>query len=252
VTLLPLALLLSLGAAPQGRPCEGERLTLLPFDAVAVSRADARRAEEVLRRALARNTATPGVCLEPRKETVERLLALGGKLAPCSDETCRTAQVKALATQWVVRGRVLGLGGERTVALVLVGPEGQETRETFTLPVLEAGAEDAASRAFTALWRTRSHQPVARKTLRPWPQVLMGTGAAALAAGIGFGLASRSTERRLSQGTEGCAGVGDEYSRCIARELRKGERQSLIANSLLGTGVMLGAGGAILFIWELP
>lgn len=249
MTLLSLAVLLSLGATSQGTSCEGERLTLLPFDAVAVSRADARRAEDVVRRSLAKDAS---LCLEPRKETVERLLSLGGKLAPCADEACRSAQVKALGAQWVVRGRVLGLGGERTVALVLVGPGGQESRDTFTLPSLEAGAEDVAARAFSALWGARPRPPAERKTLRPWPQVLMGTGAAALVAGVGFGLASRATERRLSQGSGGCEGEGETFRRCIADELRKGERQSLIANSLLGTGAVLGAGGAVLFIWELP
>jgi hypothetical protein len=249
VTLLPIALLLSLGATSQGAPCEGERVTLLPFDAVAVVRPEARRAEDTVRRAMAK---TPGTCLEPRKETVERLLALGGKLEPCEDEACRTAQVKALGAQWVMRGRVLGLGGERTVALVLVGPEGQQGRSTFVLPSLEAGAEDVATRAFTALWDTRPRKPVERTTLRPWPQVLMGVGAAALVTGVGFGLAANATERRLSRGYGGCEGEGEDFRRCIAGELRKGERQSLIANSLLGTGVFLGAGGAILFVWELP
>jgi hypothetical protein len=249
VTLLPLALLLSLGATQQGAPCEGERLTLLPFDAVAVARPEVRRAEETVRRALARDSS---VCLEPRRETVERLLALGGRVAPCEDETCRAAQVKVLGARWVVRGRVLGLGGERTVVLVLVGPEGQEARNTFTVPSLEAGAEDAAARAFSALWGARPGRTAERKTLRPWPQVLMGAGAAALVAGVGFGLASRSTERRLSQGSGGCEGEGEDFRRCISEGLRKGERQSLLANSLLGTGAVLGAGGAILFIWELP
>jgi hypothetical protein len=249
VTLLPLALLLSLGATSQGTPCEGERLTLLPLDAVAVPRADARKAEDVLRRSLAKDAS---LCLEPRKETVERLLTLGGKLAPCDDAACRSAQVKALGARWLVRGRVLGLGGERSVALVLVSPEGKETRSTFTLPELEAGAEDVAARAFASLWGTRPRQPVEHRTLRPWPQVLMGTGAAALAAGIGFGLAARSTERRLSQGSGGCVGEGEAFRQCISDGLRKGERQSLIANSLMGTGAVLGAGGAVLFIWELP
>jgi hypothetical protein len=250
VTLLPLALLLSLGATSQGPTCEGERLTLLPFDAVAVPRPEARKAEEAVRRSLAKDA---DMCLEPRRETVERLLALGGRLGPCEDEACRSAQVKALGTQWVVRGRVMGLGGERTVALVLVGPEGQEVRNTFTLPSLEAGAEEVATRAFTSLWETRPRPaPEERRTLRPWPQVLMGAGAAALVAGVGFGLASRSTERRLSQGSGGCTGEGEAFRRCISDGLRRGERQSLLANSLLGAGAVLGASGAVLFVWELP
>jgi hypothetical protein len=248
--LLPLALMLSLGAAPRGAACEGERLVILPFDAVALSRSEARRTEDAVRRAVAK---TAGVCLEPRKETVERWVALNGKSGPCADAACRAEEVKAFGTKWVVRGRVLGLGGERTVALALVGPQGQEARSTFSVPSLEAASEDAAAKAFTALWGERGPRPAqAQKTLRAWPMVLMGTGAAALMAGAGFGMAARSTEKRFSSGTGSCEGEGEDFRRCFADGLRKGERQSQLATGLLGAGAVLGATGAIFFVWELP
>jgi hypothetical protein len=248
--ILPLALMLSLGATSPGAACEGERLVILPFDRVAVARPEARRSEELIRRAVAK---TAGVCLEPRKQTVERWVALNGKRGPCADAACRAAEVKAFGTKWLVRGRVLGLGGERTVALVLAGPEGQEARSTFSVPALEAAAEDAAAKAFAALWGARRPRPAeTQKTLRVWPVVLVGTGVAALVAGMGFGMAARATERRFSNGTGGCEGEGETFRRCFADGLRRGERQSQIANGLLGAGAVLGATGAIFFVWELP
>jgi hypothetical protein len=246
--LLPLALMLSLGAAPTGAACKGERLVILPFDAVALPRHEVRRTEDAVRRAVARTT---GVCLESRKETVERWLALNAKLRPCTDATCRAEEVKAFGAKRLLRGRVLGLGGERTVAMVLTDAEGHEARSTFTVPTLEAAAEDAAATAFAALWDARG--PVeGQKTLRALPMVLVGTGAAALVAGMGFGMAARSTERRLSEGTGGCEGEGEAFRRCFAEGLRRGERQSQFANGLLGAGAVLGATGAIFFVWELP
>jgi hypothetical protein len=40
--------------------------------------------------------------------------------------------------------------------------------------------------------------------------------------------------------------------RCFADGLRRGERQSQLATGLLGAGAVLGASGAIFFVWELP
>jgi hypothetical protein len=248
--LLPLALTLSLGAAPPGAACEGERVVILPFDMVALGRAEARHTEETLRRAVAE---TAGVCLEPRKATVERWSALNGKQGPCADAACRAEEVKAFGAKWLIHGRVLGLGGERTVALVLTGTEGVEARSTFSMPALGAAAEDAAAKAFAALWGARGPRPAeVRKARRVWPVVLMGTGAAALVAGAGFGMAARATEKRLSEGTGGCAGEGEELRRCFADGLRRGERQSQLATGLLGAGAVLGASGVIFFVWELP
>jgi hypothetical protein len=148
---------------------------------------------------------------------------------------------------------VLGLGGERTVSLVLADTEGRQARSTFQVPPLEAVAEDAAAQAFSALWEARGPRPAeVQRPLRAWPMVLVGTGAAALVAGVGFGMAARSTERRLSEGTGGCEGEGEALRRCFADGLRRGERQSQLANGLLGAGAVLGATGAIFFVWELP
>lgn len=250
--LLPLALMLSLGAAPAGAMCVGDRLVLVPFDPVALPRAESRQTEDVVRRAVAR---TPGICLEPRKDTVERLRALAGKHRSCADDGCRVEELKAYGTKWLLHGRVLGLGGQRTVALTLVRADGHESRSTFSVPTLEVGAEEAAAKAFGSLWQGRgppSQRTEVEKTLKPLPLVLLGTGVAALAAGVGFGLAANSTEKRFSTGTGGCVGEGDDLRRCFADGLRKGERQSLAANGLLGAGALLGAGGALLLVWELP
>lgn len=251
--LLPLALMLSLGAAPAGAVCVGERLVLVPFDSVALSRAEGRQTEEAVRRAVAR---TPSLCLEPRKETVERLLSQGGKQRACADEACRAQELKAHGTPWLLHGRVLGLGGQRTVALSLVGVDGHEVRSTFAVPTLEAGAEEAAARAFGSLWQGRGPALPAtsaeEKRLSPVPMVLLGAGAAALVAGVGFGVAARATEKRLSTGDGGCKGEGAEFRDCFAQGLRRGERQSLTANGLLGAGALLGAGGTLLLVWELP
>ncbi len=249
--LLSLALVLGLGTLPQAAACEGERLVLMPFDAVALSRAEARSTEEAVRRALAR---TPGVCLEPRSETVARLRAREAQRAACTEADCRASEVKQLGARWLVRARVLGLGGERTVTLVLVGADGREARITFQVPVLEANSEEAARKAFAPLWAGRAPRRAEQvdKPRRTWPVVLLGTGAVALAAGVGFGMAARSTQNRLSQGTGGCTGEGEAFRRCFANGLQRGEQQSHIATGLLGAGAVLGAGGAVLFIWELP
>jgi hypothetical protein len=149
---------------------------------------------------------------------------------------------------------VLGLGGQRTVALTMVGADGHEARSTFSVPTLEAGAEEAAAKAFGSLWQGRvTASPLGtEKTLRPLPMVLLGTGAAALVAGVGFGLAARGTEKRFSEGNGGCEGEGEDFRQCFSNGLRRGERQSLAANGLLGAGALLGAGGTLLLVWELP
>lgn len=238
-----------LGALPaRAASCDGARLVLLPFEAVALSRAEARETEDAVRRALAR---TPGVCLEPRARTVERLRALGGRLSPCEDAGCRSTRVASLEADALVRGRAFGLGGERTVTLVLVERDGTEARRTY--PVTAGDAEESSLRAFGELWA--AHHPAVAGTgsrLGPWPKVMMGVGAAALVAGVGFGLAARSTERELSTGTGGCTGEGDAFRRCFSERLARGERQSLLSNTLLGAGALVGAGGAVLFVWELP
>lgn len=246
--LLFVLLVPALVALPARAACEGARVVLLPFDAVALPRAEARQTEDAVRRAVAR---TPGVCLETRARTVEKLRALGGRLSVCEDAACRGTQVASLDTDWVVHGRALGLGGGRTVSLALRGRDGSETRRTF--PVTATDAEEPALKAFGELWAP--HNP--ERTAGTWkhnllPKVLAGAGVAALAAGVGFGLAARSTERGLSSGNGGCTGEGEAFRQCFANQLQTGQSRARAANVFAATGVVLGAGAAVLFIWELP
>ncbi|MFP2912711.1 hypothetical protein ACLESD_48420, partial [Pyxidicoccus sp. 3LFB2] len=67
-----------------------------------------------------------------------------------------------------------------------------------------------------------------------------------------FGMASRRAESRISAGNAGCAGEGDAFRACLDGRLRDGRRQAKTANVLLGTGALLGAGGALFLVWEVP
>lgn len=250
MSLLSLTLALTLAQTPA--PCRsGERWVLLPFQPVALSTAEAREVEDAVRRAAER---TSGVCLEPRADTVAKVRAQGGRLPGCVDAACRGAQAKALGAQRLVRGVALGVGGGRSVALTLVDREGLESHTLVELSGegLPPGQEEArAHEAFQQLWKTRLP---ARAVERPrvWPTVLLAAGGVALAAGVGFGLAARNSEAVLSQGNAGCTGEGEAFRSCITGRLREGQRQARTANVLMGTGALLGAGGAVFFVWELP
>jgi hypothetical protein len=259
MSLLAVALLLSLAQVPP--PCEGERMVLVPFQPVALSSAEARQVEETVRRAV---RATPGVCLETRADTVTKVRAQGGRLPTCGDAACRGAQVAALGADWLVRGVALGVGGGHSVALTLVDREGRESNTVVRLSGegLPPGSDAARVReALTPLWATR---PSSRKTKgaetpgverrrgTAWPTVLLAAGGAAIAAGVGFGLAARRSEASLSEGTAGCSGEGEDFRSCFAGRLEEGRRQARTANVLLGAGAVLGAGGAVFLVWELP
>ncbi|NMO21399.1 hypothetical protein HPC49_45900 [Pyxidicoccus fallax] len=256
---LSLALFLSLTQAATAG-CQGEKVVLLPFDTVALSRAETRALEEAARRAVA---ATPGVCLESRADTVERLRALGPGALACEGSQCLGARGVAPGAAWLVRGVALGLGGGRSVVLSLVDSLGWESRQTFQLPGVNAepGEAEAKSRqSFKTLWTARpsARGAVAERTAgvekpaRVWPKVLLAAGGAALAAGVGFGMASRRAESRLSAGNAGCAGDGEAFRACLDGKLRDGRRQAHTANVLLGAGALLGAGGTFFLVWELP
>jgi hypothetical protein len=247
MSLLALALSLTLA----GAPCRGERVVLVPFQAVALSAAEARQVEDTVRRAA---EATPGLCLEPRAETVAKMRARGGRLPGCLDAACRGAQVLALGAERLMRGVALGVGGGRSVALTLVNREGLEAHATVALSgeALAQGAEAAHAReAVGALWAKQPGGGVKRAGT-PWPTVLVASGGAALATGVGFGLAARRTETALSSGTGGCGGEGEAFRACFARRLREGQQQAFTANVLLGAGALLAAGGAAMFVWEFP
>jgi hypothetical protein len=251
MNLLSFALVLSLAQAPA--PCRsGERWVLVPFQPVALSTAEARQVEDAVRRAVER---TPGVCLEPRADTVAKVRARGGRLPGCMDAACRGAQAVALDAQRLVRGVALGVGGGRSVALTLVDREGLESHTLVELSGegLPPGQEEARAReAFQALWKTRLSARAVQRPGKVWPTVLLAASGVALAAGVGFGLAARNTEAGLSQGNAGCTGEGEAFRSCFTARLREGQRQARTANVLMGASALLGAGGAVFFVWELP
>ena len=252
MSLLPFALTLALAQAAPA-PCKGgERVVLVPFQPVALSTAEARRLEDAVRRAAEH---TSGVCLEPRADTVAKVRAQGGRLPDCVDAACRSAQAAVLGAERLLRGVALGVGGEHSVALALVDREGLESHALIELSGegLTPGLEEARAReAFQALWKTRRSTRVGKRPAKVWPTVLLAAGGVALAAGVGFGLAARQAETGLSQGSAGCTGEGEAFRACFTQRLREGQRQARTANVLMGTGALLGAGGAVFFVWELP
>ena len=253
-----LALVLALSLAQSApAPCAGERVVLVPFSPLALSREETRGLEDAVRKAVG---STPGVCLEPRAETLARLRALGPAAASCESAACLGTKGVAPGAAWLLRGVALGVGGARSVMLTLGDSRGWEWRGSFQLPTAHAEpgeTEQRARQAFGALWRVRPPVTDAaqEKVGRPaplWPKVLLAAGGAALAAGVGFGVAARGAESRLSRGNAGCTGEGEAFRDCLDGKLRSGRQQATAANVLLGSGALLGAGGAFFLVWELP
>jgi hypothetical protein len=252
---LSVALVLSLSLTQAAADCE--KVVLIPFDTVALARVETRGLEDAVRKAV---SGLPGVCLEPRAETVARLRTLGPGAASCEGTACLGARSVAPGAAWLVRGVALGVGGARSVVLVLGDSRGWEARELFQLPVSNAEpgeAEARAGQAFRTLWAGRPSAGEARpasveKPKRLWPKVLVAAGGAALAAGVGFGISARRAESRLSAGNAGCAGEGEAFRACLDGRLRDGRRQATTANVLFGAGALLGAGGAFFLVWEVP
>ena len=234
--LLPL-LAATLAAAA---PCAGETVALLPLEPLALSRAEAREAEEAVRRALA---ATPGICLQPRAQTLARL---GGQVPPaCEDRACAGPQLETMGARWIVRGTVLGVGGKRASSLALVGAQGRVASRSVAPADPQLGAEVAA------LWGARGGAPIAIRKRSPWPTVTLAAGGAALASGVVMGLLAHGSERKVER-AEVCTQAGVEYAACLERELLSGQRKARTANVLLGAGALLTAGGGLWFAWELP
>jgi hypothetical protein len=112
--------------------------------------------------------------------------------------------------------------------------------------------EARAREAFKGLWSSRPSPQQVRSVGKTWPTVLLAAGGVALAAGVGFGLAARRAESGLSTGNAGCTGEGEAFRSCFAGRLRQGQQQTRTANLLMGAGALLGAGGAVFFVWETP
>ncbi|HYO53345.1 hypothetical protein [Archangium sp.] len=251
MSFLSFALALALAQTPA--PCRGdERVVLVPFQPVALSTAEARQLEDAVRRAA---ETTSGLCLEPRADTVAKVRAQGGRLAGCVDAACRGAQALALGADRLVRGVALGVGGGHSVALTLVGRDGLESHTLVQLSGegLPPGLEEARAReAFQELWAARLSTRAVERPSRVWPTVLLAAGGVALAAGVGFGLAARRSEASLSTGNAGCGGEGEAFRSCFEGRLQEGRRQARTANVLMGAGALLGVGGVVFFVWELP
>ncbi|NOK20100.1 hypothetical protein [Corallococcus carmarthensis] len=235
-------------------PCDAQtRVVLVPFERLALPSEDARELEDATRRAVA---ALPDACLESREDTVARLRGSGASLAACGDAECRSAQASALGARRLVRGVALGVGGKRSVALTVTDAKGTETRAQFeasaaTTPgEADARARQALQQVWSPLVTTQAvREPQGSRVL---PKVLIGAGGVALIAGVSFGLAARSTESKVSRNGGECAAAGEAFADCFASRLDAGRRQARTSNVLLGVGALLGLGGAVSFIWELP
>ncbi|RKH87713.1 hypothetical protein D7Y21_18040 [Corallococcus sp. AB045] len=249
---LPASLLLML--LRMSAPCDANtRVVLMPFERLALPSTDARELEDATRRAVA---ALPDACLESREDTVARLRGSGAALTACGDAECRSAQATALGVRRLVRGVALGVGGKRSVALTVTDARGPETRAQFEAPATTPGEADARARqALQQVWSPLVTTQATREpqgSSRMLPKVLWGAGGAALIAGVGFGLAARSTESKLSRNGGDCATAGEAFTDCITSRLEAGRRQARTSNVLLGVGALLGVGGTVSFIWELP
>lgn len=220
-------------------PCT--RVVMTPLVPLASTPAAAREVEEQLRAVLA---ARPGVCLEPRQATIERLGAFEGRrLPPCADARCVAAQVSALEADEVISGVVVGVGARRNVDL-MSGSAAGVTRVT-TL----AETPEQLSGALSLLLRWEA--PPSRAARR-WPAVVAAAaGVVSAGVGAGLGLESRRLEQALSTGNAGCPG-GAGLPDCLGAQLRTGRDQATGANVLFGVAGVLLVGAVVLWVVELP
>ncbi|MHB8879810.1 MAG: hypothetical protein ACYC8T_39480 [Myxococcaceae bacterium] len=255
-----LALLAALALAAELEPsgCAGDRLVVAPFEPLALGPAEARAAESEVREKLARMS---GLCLEPRAQTVQKLLHRDGQLPqPCADRACSIAQAVQLEARWLLTGTVVGVGGRRSLSLTLApGVDDPVRRATVTL----SGKDDAALRVVleglfhpetlpsSAVAAEPGAAPV--RSRARWPGFAVGgAGIASAAAGLLMGAVSQQTAQGISQGRTGCPGGGTGYAECFDGKVRQGREQALAANLLLGAGAVLGAGAGVMIVFELP
>jgi hypothetical protein len=238
------------------QPCPGETVVLLPLQPVALSPALAREAEETVRAAI-----PPGRkrCLRSRAETVASLGSIQvERLGTCDEARCRRALAEDLRADWLLSGSVLGVGGRRTVNLVLWDRTG--TRLGRTSVAVDAAGDLGLSRVLEALWAQAALLPLSRgpatgpeESFSPAPALwVAGTGIAAVLVGGLLGLASQQTERRVMEGRTGCPGTGEVYRSCFAATAAAGRNEAVAANVLFGAGVLLGTGATVMWITRWP
>lgn len=218
-------------------PCT--RVAVAPFEPVAATPAAAREVEEQVRAALARR---PGLCVEARAATVEKLARFEGhRLPACEDAACVAAQVAALGCDELVSGVVVGAGARRNVDLA----RSTATRTARTTAAAE-GPELGAALAVLFQWDV-----AAGPVRRAWPGlVAAAAGLASAGAGVALGLEARHTEQVLSSGATGCA--PGAYRDCLDGQLRSGRGQATAANVLFGVAGALAVGAVVLWVVPLP
>lgn len=218
-------------------PCT--RVVITPFEPLATSPTVARALEEQVRGALA---ARPGLCVEARAATIEKLAKFERhRLPPCGEPTCVAAQLSAMGADELVSGVVVGAGGRTNVDLA---------RSTATRSARTTATEAELATAVGVLYQWDSSERAGPKR---WPSIVLGSTAVASAGvGLGLGLMSRSTEGLLSSGMTGCGGMGTAYRDCLDGQLRSGRNEATAANVLFGIAGALLAGAVILWVVELP
>lgn len=234
MTALALALV-----AVAAAPCT--RVAVAPFEPVAATPAVAREVEEQVRAALAQR---PGLCVEARAATVEKLARFEGhRLPACADAACVAAQVAALGCDELVSGVVVGAGAQRNLDLA---------RSTATRTARATAAAEAPElNAALAVLFQWDLSPTAPR--RVWPGIVAAAaGAASAGVGVALGLEARRTEQALSAGATGCAGGGAAYRDCLDGQLRTGRGEATAANVLFGIAGALAVGAVVLWVVPLP
>ncbi|MFO0595551.1 MAG: hypothetical protein U0228_09610 [Myxococcaceae bacterium] len=231
---MTLALVLTLISA--AAPCE--RVVLFPLAPVATTPQVAREQEDRVRQALEANGAW---CVEPRAETIKRVLALEGhRLAECRDVACTAQQLESLGVDLLVTGTVFGVGGKPTLELGFARATGtsRATGAPEELPALLALAREAP--------RARSHTR--------WPSFLTGgLGLGGLGTGVALGVMSASTSRALSTGVGPCTGVtGSTFVSCVDQQFQGGRDLATAANVLYVIGGALLGTAVVLWVVDLP
>ena len=220
-----------------GAPCT--RVTVAPFEPLATSPAVARAVEDQIRTVL---SARPGLCVEARTATIEKLAKFERhRLPPCGDLACVASQLSVLESDEVLTGVVVGAGARTNVDLL---------RSTATRTARTTATEAELPTAVGVLYQWDSKERAAPNRL---PAILVASaGLASAGAGLVLGLEARRTEQVLSSGMTGCAGGGTAYRDCIDGQLRTGRDEATAANVLFGVAGVLVAGAIVLWVVELP
>lgn len=238
--------------ADERAPCRGERVAVVPLEPVGLPPPQAREEEERVRAAL---EGVPGVCLVPRRDSVEKLRARPGhRLPACEDAECRRKEASAFGADWLYSGTVYGLGGGRTVSLQLWNSQGTVVQGgSFSSADADAGERVRSMLRDARLGSSLVASRAPAQTRSRWPELATGALAVtSVAVGLGFGAAARNTEQMISERAVPCTGTGDAYAQCFAATERDGQRKATLANAFLGAGAALATGAVVMFVMEWP